>query len=75
MDAPQAESSRFCRLPGRFSRWEIPDVLVAGIEYRLEYAGHDCHGTPLFEIYKRVKLESHETAGPSPTAMEPVDPQ
>ena len=42
------------RLPGLFRRWELPQVLDAGNDYRIEDAGTTSDGAPLFAIYRSV---------------------
>ena len=41
------------RLPGLFRRWELPLILTAGADYRLEDAGGHADGAPLLAIYRR----------------------
>ena len=42
------------RLPGLFRRWELPQVLEAGTDYRIEDAGTAGDGTPLLSVYRSV---------------------
>lgn len=44
---------RYSRVPGAFRRWELPEVLKAGHDYRLEEAGRCEDGTLLYAVYLR----------------------
>jgi len=43
----------FVRIPGFLQRWEIPQVVQADAEFRIEEAGAMVDGTPLFVIHRR----------------------
>ena len=43
----------FIRVPGLFRRWELPHVLEAGADFRLEETSAASDGTPLFAVYRR----------------------
>ena len=45
----------FLRLPGLFRRWELPEVIEAGLDYRFEEAGTTDDGTLLLAIYVRER--------------------
>lgn len=52
------------RIPGLFRRWELPDVLRAEQDYRIEEAGLHEDGTLLLAPYSR----------PTDTASEELEP-
>jgi hypothetical protein len=43
----------FVRIPGFLQRWEIPQVVKADAEFRIEEAGTMMDGTPLFVAHRR----------------------
>lgn len=43
----------FRRLPGLFRRWELPQVVEAGEDYRIEDAGETRDGVTLFAVWRR----------------------
>ncbi len=43
----------FVRIPGFLQRWEIPHVVQADAEFRIEEAGTMMDGTPLFVVHRR----------------------
>ncbi len=43
----------FVRIPGFLQRWEIPQVVQADAEFRIEEAGAMADGTPLFVVHRR----------------------
>lgn len=56
--APELDTSPdpledFVLLPGLLRRWEIPQVVKAGSEFRIEEAGETTDHTPLFAVYRR----------------------
>lgn len=54
--ADASDSTRYERVPGLLRRWELEDVITAGFEYRVEEAGQDRAGCPLFALYRRECL-------------------
>jgi len=47
------DGSEFIRVPGLLRRWEIEQVLEAGVDFHLEDAGTTSDGTPLVALYRR----------------------
>jgi hypothetical protein len=43
----------FVRIPGFLQRWEIPQVVKADAEFRIEEAGTMMDDTPLFVVHRR----------------------
>lgn len=43
----------FRRLPGLFRRWELPQVVESGEDYRIEDAGETRDGVTLFAVWRR----------------------
>jgi hypothetical protein len=39
------------RLPGLFRRWELAQVIEAGMDYHVADAGSACDGTTLYSVY------------------------
>jgi hypothetical protein len=62
---PPREPEGFVRLPGLFHRWEIEPVLVAGSEFRVQPAGGDDAGKPVFAVH--VRAIGAQRATPPPT--------
>jgi hypothetical protein len=56
------EPNRYERVPGLFRRWELEDVIEAGHEYRVEEAGQDDNGSPLFALYRRACRDEEPTS-------------
>lgn len=50
------------RVPGLFRGWELPLILLAGADYRLEAAGALDDGAPLLAVYRRRDREQPEVA-------------
>ncbi|HET6377637.1 MAG TPA: hypothetical protein VFG05_04940 [Methylocella sp.] len=50
-DEPAAQEFR--RMPGLFRRWELPQVVEAGEDYRIEDAGETGDGEVLFAVWRR----------------------
>ncbi|WP_394845154.1 hypothetical protein LZC95_50030 [Pendulispora brunnea] len=48
------------RLPGLYQRWELEQVLEAGVEFLFEEAGNASDGTPLFIVYRREHTTNEE---------------
>ena len=45
--------AEFVHIPGFLQRWEIPQVVQADAEFRIEEAGTMMDGTPLFAVHRR----------------------
>ena len=41
----------FVRIPGLLRRWEVEDVIVPGVTFRLEEAGTTSDGCQVFALY------------------------
>ena len=48
-----AAEAGFIRTPGLYRRWELPQVLEAGTDFRLEEMSTSPDATPLFAVYRR----------------------
>ena len=47
------ENDGFVRIPGLYRRWEIAQVLEAGVDYHLEEAGTTSDGGQLYAVFQR----------------------
>ncbi len=50
----------FVRFPGLLRRWEIEDVVVPGVTFRVEEAGTTSDGCQLFALYWLKGVDSRE---------------
>lgn len=42
------------RLPGLYLRWELPEILQLGVEYRIEHGARTEDGADLVAVFRRV---------------------
>jgi hypothetical protein len=59
----------FVLLPGLLRRWEIPQVVKADSEFRIEEAGVMADQTPLFAVYRRERPEPSDTEFDVPVVL------
>ena len=57
----QAHEDEHERLPGLYLRWELPEILRIGGEYRIEPGGQTTDGATLVAVFRRV--DSHRSRG------------
>ncbi len=50
----------FVRFPGLLRRWEIEDVVVPGVTFRVEEAGTTSDGCQLFALYWLKGVDSRD---------------
>lgn len=52
-EGQEVEDEPFVRVPGLLRAWEIPQLVEPGLILRVEEAGEDADGAPLYAVYRR----------------------
>ncbi len=50
------------RLPGLYLRWELPEILRIGGEYRIESGAETVDGATLVAVFRRVDSDDEEAS-------------
>lgn len=61
------------KIPGLFSAWELPQILLPGEEYRIEDGGETADGCRLLMVFRRVPQEGLMTEDTAAEAISQDD--